>query len=258
MRLGRTTLVVVGAVLALVGFGAVVAGSVVLWSYGTQRDAGGFVLGGANQYDSSGYALTSTAVDFHAKPDELVWLRGSDLTAVRINAARTDGGPVFVGLAPRVDVDRYLRGVAHDRVTEVRLVPFDVRYDEVMGGHQPELPTHVGFWARSAAGRGTQQLTWQVQPGQWSLVVMNADGRAGVAAEVSVGVKSPVVLPTAVSVASLGITILSLGVGLLLIATRRKARVDWAEPYRPTGPYQPTGHEPAASATPAPRSEHRH
>ena len=240
MRLGRTVLVLLGAALALAGFGAVVVGSVLLWSYGTQRDAGGFLLSGVNQFSSSGYAVTSTSVDLHAKPGQLVWLRGRDLTAVRLEAARTDEGPVFVGIAPRADVDRYLRGVTHDRLTDVQLVPFEARYDQVLGGHPPVAPTRVAIWVRSAVGRGTQQVTWQVQPGQWAAVVMNADGRPSVVADVAVGVKSPVVLPTAVAVTSVGVIVLSLGVGLLLLATRRRARVDWAEPYRPPGDEEPS------------------
>ncbi|REF38104.1 hypothetical protein [Thermasporomyces composti] len=240
MRLGRTVLVFLAAVVALSGFGAVVVGSVLLWSYGTQRDADGFLFGGVNQFSSAGYAVTSTSVDLHAKPGELVWLPGQDLTAVRIDVARTDDGPVFVGIAPRPDVDRYLRGVTHDRITDVRLLPFEARYDQVLGGHQPESPTRVGIWIRSEAGRGTQQLTWQVQPGQWTVVVMNADGRPGVSADVAVGVKSPLVLPVAVAVASVGVIVLSLGVGLLLLATRRRARADWTEPYRPPSDGEPS------------------
>ena len=46
------------------------------------------------------------------------------------------------------------------------------------------------FWSREGDGRGRQTLTWPVQKGNWAVVIMNADGTAGIETPVSVGAKA--------------------------------------------------------------------
>ena len=41
--------------------------------------------------------------------------------------------PVFVGIGRTTDVNRYLRGIAHDVVADVDLDPFSVDYRTVTG-----------------------------------------------------------------------------------------------------------------------------
>ena len=55
------------------------------------------------------------------------------------------------------------------------------------GDRSAGAPGAQRFWAASAQGGGTQALTWDVEDGDWSVVVMNADGSPGVDAGVSAG-----------------------------------------------------------------------
>jgi hypothetical protein len=53
----------------------------------------------------------------------------------------------------------------------------------------PAPPTKQPIWDASVHGTGTQTLTWDVRDGDWSVVVMNADGSPGVHADVSAGAR---------------------------------------------------------------------
>ena len=94
---------------------------------------------------------------------------------------------MFIGVARTRDVDAYLRGVAASGCptsSSPRSAP--ARPDT--GARPPGPPAGAGHLGRLAASTA---LTWDVERGNWSVVVMNADGSPGVAAAVSAGAKVP-------------------------------------------------------------------
>ena len=69
------------------------------------------------------------------------------------------------------------------------------------GTHKAGPPAKQTFWAAT----GSHSLHWNVQSGDWSIVVMNADGSRGVAAAVSAGAKVPFIATIAYVVLGLGL-----------------------------------------------------
>lgn len=67
--------------------------------------------------------------------------------------------------------------------------------DSPAGERAPAKPAGEDFWAASASGLGTQEITWDLQPGRWSLVVMNADASRPVWADVQAGARSQLLGP---------------------------------------------------------------
>jgi hypothetical protein len=90
------------------------------------------------------------------------------------------------------------------------------------GSSAPGAPAGERFWAASATGAGTQSLSWPVESGDWAVVVMNADGSAGVRTDVSVGAKVPAVLWIGIGLLVVGIA-LGAGGGALLRSGLRHA-----------------------------------
>ncbi len=209
-----------GVVVIVASFGVVIAGSVMLWGHVTQRDGHGFLDSQPNRYLTQTYAVTSDDVDLKARPSAVGWIPPQRLAEVRIRADRADGGAVFVGIGPRAQVERYLSRSAHARIADTRLVPFDVLYDQTGGSRGPEQPARQSFWAASASGPGSRQVSWEPKPGEWSVVVMNADASRGVVADLAVAVRAPVLLPMAVAAMALGVLIGALGAVLLVLAAR--------------------------------------
>ena len=96
----------------------------------------------------------------------------------------------------------------------------------------------------SAAGDGEQTIEWAPESGRWAVVVMNADGAAGVSVDASVGAKVPWLLGLGIGLIVGGLLGLALGgvllvVGVVLLA--RGQHVDLAGP-------EPVGGQPVRIA----------
>jgi hypothetical protein len=135
-----------------------------------------------------------------------------------VNSA--NGKPVFAGIARTGDVDAYLRGSAHETLTDIDVDPFEPSFEQAPGSGTPSRPADQRFWA--ATSDGSKPLDWKVKDGTWSVVVMNADGSANVDARVSAGASLPwldeLQLAAWIAVAVL----LALGGGLLASGLRRR------------------------------------
>src|SRR4051794_1435856 len=202
------------AVTGLIAFALFLAGGLLLWADHHYKDADGFLSTGSGHFSSPAYAITADDLRLHGGHD---WFVSRDrYGTLRISASARQ--PVFVGVARTHDVERYLRGVAHSEVDDVELGPFTATYAMHAGTRAPGPPPPGGpgppprpppppppappppppprrppatqhIWAAQAQGAGRQALTWNVQRGDWSIVVMNADGSRSVTAAVSAGAK---------------------------------------------------------------------
>jgi hypothetical protein len=182
---GRIAAIVAASVLALFAFGLFAAGAAALWG-DAQKDENGYISSDTERYATATRALTTENLDLDLEgAEELVG--GDAFGKVRLDVASRDGKPVFVGIARTSDVTRYLRGSAHAVVTDVDHSPFRAEYSEQRGERRLAPPAGERFWDVAAHGAGTQTLTWNVEDGDWSVVVMNEDGSAGVDAGVKAG-----------------------------------------------------------------------
>ena len=186
---GRILLIVFGSILGLIALALLAGGGILIWADQTQRDDDDFFTSPTEQFSTTSYALTHENLDLGDLPD---WLVGEHrLGDVRIRGTSVGGTPLFVGIAPKNDLDAYLSGVAHAEVDNLDYHPFSVDYVDVAGGAPRTPPGQESFWVASAAGPGTQTLTWKVESGSWAALAMNADGTAGVTADLSFGAEAP-------------------------------------------------------------------
>jgi hypothetical protein len=202
---GRVTLLVVGSIVAIAGLVAVAAGTTALVFDQTQRDGSGYIASDSTRYSTGTYALVSDSYRTGTSSD-LVTARRM-LGTVRIRVSSTT--PVFVGIGRAKDVAAYLGSVRREVAGR-----FDARRSDFreVGGAAPSAPPGAqSFWAASAAGTGTQTLTWSPSGGAWRIVLMNRDGSAGVDAGISLGARFPHLL-------GIGLGVLGGGVGALLLA----------------------------------------
>jgi hypothetical protein len=150
---------------------------------------------------------------------------GSDLYGkVRLRVTPRAGKDLFVGIARTSDVTRYLRGTAHTSVTDIDYHPFDVDYTTTGGARRAAAPAGQRIWAAQAHGRGAQTLTWDVDDGDWSVVVMNADGSPGVDADVRAGAKVPWLDEAAWGALGIGTVLLAISGALLYTGARAPRR----------------------------------
>jgi hypothetical protein len=245
MKAGRIVMIVVGALLALIGFGMLVGGAGATLGYATQRDDDGFFRTRDVRLATPTYAITSDHIDLGSDPGPADWLvdRGALGTVkLDLDPARPDD-VVFAGIGPTDDVSRYLSDVSHDQVRDIDLSPERVVYRRQGGRGEPAAPQDQTFWVASTTTAETDALTWEVESGDWTVVIMNADASRGVDLEARLGIKVGWLLPAAIALLIGGLVLLAGGTWLIIAGSRGAARA-------PEAAAAPAG--PPGSAWPAP------
>jgi hypothetical protein len=201
---GRVLAVVVSSLAVLAGLAALAGGGTALVFDQTQRDSDGYLMTNATAYTTGTYALVSDSYRTGATGD--VFVARDMLGTVRIRAQGTQ--PLFVGIGPAAAVDAYLADVRHEVATR-----FDARQTDfrlVQGGAPATPPAAESFWVARSVGSGAQTLSWSPENGNWRIVVMNADGSAGVHTNLAVGARFP-------NLGWIGVGVLGGGALLLLL-----------------------------------------
>jgi hypothetical protein len=210
---------VAGSFLMLVSLGLGVGGAALGFVDQTQRDDAGFLMSDHTQLATSTYAIVSDNVvlDSGGAPTGIPHRLLGDL---KVTVHTGPSVPVFLGIASTADVQRYLGGVERATVTDVTPRP---EYD-LTGGTAPATPPAAqGIWVAQATGTGDQQLVWPVENGDWTLVMMNADGQAQVVGDVAVGATAPAldwIWPSLLVAAVVAVMLASV---LIFVAFRRSA-----------------------------------
>ena len=242
--------IVIGCLLLLPGLGMMTGGGAVLVGQAVATDDDGYFRFTLDRLESDGVAIATTDlwlddVEGDASPWLLDWL-DVDLRLRVDGAAFTD--EVFVGIARSEDVRRYLSDAMFSEVVEVDGPT--TRYTEVAGDSSVGAPVEQDFWAASASGANEQELQWEARGGLCSVVVMNADGSAGVSADVEVGAKSGAVTPVAIALLVIGGILVTVAITLIVIGARGRRTDDRPHPEGPSADGTVTG-TPLPPPTPA-------
>jgi hypothetical protein len=210
----RTGLTVGAWVAAVLGVLVLAAGVTGIWASSSKRDHNGYFSANAHHYQTHTRAIATENITVGSYVP--TWLAGK----VRLDISGDK--PLFVGIAPKATVDSYLARIAHTEATKLDLDPFKVTYVDHAGTVDPGRPAREPFWAAAVSGSNSP-LTWKLRSGDWSIVVMNADGSRDVAATIGVGVKVPALLWVGIGLTLLGGGLLALS-GLMFAARSRSYR----------------------------------
>jgi hypothetical protein len=217
---GQLVAVVSGALLSFLALGLLTGGGVILWADRTQRDAAGFISTPAQDFTTDSFAIVAEDIELRGA-DGIDWAYVSDIfdeARVRVAAAGNDA--IFVGIAPADSAAGYLEGVGR---AETANLPGDSLV--LHSGVAPDsVPAEQTFWVASTEGTGAQSLTWAVEEGTWSIVVMNADGSQGIDVSADVGAKLPILPWVAAALLGLGAILILAGIGLVGASVYRASR----------------------------------
>lgn len=213
----KILLAVVGAITGLTAIGLLIAGTALVGIHTTQRDDGGFITSPVFEMETATYALVSGDIDLGSYPDG--WWP-SDSGTVRVNAESIDAGAIFIGIGPASDVEQYISGVAVDEVTSLGPRGRDVEYRPISGGAPTSLPADQEFWVAASQGTGFQEFEWELESGEWKLVLMNANSSSGLQADVEAGVQINILLPIGIGLLVGGLVAIVVTVVFLVLALR--------------------------------------
>lgn len=168
----RTGSLVAGGILCAIALVLLAGGAWAVWKDRIDRDGQGFVSLGTTELRTGQYAIVGDL-----KGDGPSWLYGSTLLGdTRVRATAQAGRPLFVGIARKDDVFRYLRGVGYATIYSFEVTDKTTH----PGGAPTSAPSGESIWATSTQGTGEQTLQWTPRSGDWSVVFMNADASANV------------------------------------------------------------------------------
>jgi len=228
---GRILALVIGIAVTLASVVGLTVGGALAWLDQGRRDTAGFVTSDKVTLSTSGYALTSENLTIDTGSTTLPhrWFGDS-----RVRVASTDGRPVFVGLASSADVRRYLAGVGYTTVKAVG--PNRTMYADHAGQAPSAVPTALPIWRVQSVGPGEQTITWPFENGNWTLVVMAADGSRDLSVRAKVGATAPALHWVWIAVLVSAGAGLLLGLALVLLAVVRQPKPGPSTLQAPPGP----------------------
>src|SRR3954451_20480816 len=226
-RTGPLAATVIGSVAAFLAIVLLAGGAALLWVSSHKTDAAGYYTSSAHAFSTKTRALTTQNLDVNLDAPDWAVSSGT-FGRVRIDPRpATSAKPVFVGIARTRDVDAYLDQVQHDEVTDVDVNPFTLDKTRRAGEGRPAMPAAQTFWAASSSdGR---PLDWKVRSGEWSVVMMNADGSPGVHVDATVGAQVPFLRDLGWWLMIPGIALGTLALALVALGARGLSRADAPE-----------------------------
>jgi hypothetical protein len=108
------------------------------------------------------------------------------------------------------------------------------------GGAPAQPPSGSDIWVASASGAGSQAVTWRASEGDWTIVAMQADGNAGVSAELRAGATVPALSWLIAGLFVAALALLALG-GLLVGIAVHRAQNATGDAQVGGGPRTPAG-----------------
>jgi hypothetical protein len=213
---GRNAVIWLGAAAAVFGALLAIAGGAIVALFGTDGVA-------STQRDdlstpTSAIVSGTASIDTAGAVDDLGDAR------IVISSRSDTGRPVFVGVGPAADVDRYLAGAPTDEVRDFDAGPFDSSFDVDRERHPgqatPAAPGGQDFWVASDEGVSAN-VRWKVRDGDYRVVIMNADGSRGVATDTTLGAKVPLLPAVGFGLLGAGLALAAGGITAVALGARR-------------------------------------
>ncbi len=228
MRIGKIAAVGLGLVALMIGFGLTMVGGTLL----TVTDGPDGVISTPDfGFRTDNVALVGDDMNLWVEPD----VGAPDFFVndfkVSVTADSTNGKDVFIGVGPAADVRAYIGDADPDRL---RVIGDDLEVVRGSGTDTLPPPGDEDFWTETNAD-GT--FEWRPSTGQWALVVLNADGSAGIDTVLDVDATIPFLRPVAAVAFGLGIFGLGVGAFLLYLGVRSTPQRESAE--LPVPPREP-------------------
>lgn len=214
MKAWKIVVAIFSSLIGLAAVAALVGGIFLMIANATLKDADGFFTSPDYVLQSDGYAVLSDRIDLASKTGD--WFP-DDFATVRLTVDSSESA--FVGIGASDDVDAYLGDVARSEVTHLGTSASDVRLSAVPGAVPSTPPGEQAFWVASDEG-DDPELEWDVESGEWTAVVMNADGSAGIDLELEAGAKVDALIAIAIGLIGFGLLIGALAAIALVWATR--------------------------------------
>jgi len=234
---GKIALLVVGIIFLVGALVLMAGGGGLMWLSKAMENDNPLFASRKTHLQRDSYAIVTEPfdIDWYDESQGERWGLGDFVTVEVEGESQDSSKAIFIGIARDTDVHEYLSGVRYHEITEWTSDPFDdpeVQYLMHSGSLAPSDPTTETFWEVSAYGTSKQTLEWKPVMGRWVLVIMNANGSAGIDMNGALGAELPWLFWLGLSLLPVGIVALVGGAIMVYFAARR--------PKQPVYPIQAT------------------
>jgi len=206
-----------GVTTVIVSLSVLFAGGGLLWADAALTDADGFINTVPMTVEIDGFALVAGPADVEIP--SLGALDTGEIATLRIQVENVSPGQgIFLGVGDADDVESYLAGVPYAILENVEADHLDLTYRTDVTGVVPLSPTDETFWTASVSGTDLQILTWELESGSHSFVVMNDDATEGMSLEAVVGARVPALQPIGFGILMGGAIMFVTGAVVLAVA----------------------------------------
>ena len=183
MRIGKLLAAIIGVPTVIVGLAMTFGGAVAL----AVPDDDGWVSAGPlhMRTEAVGFVGEGLHLDFDGHVGDGRTFIGWDVVPARVEVESRNGKEVFVGVARTADARDYLAGIAVDRVESLH---GDTDLVHLGGATSVAPPSSQNFWVATDTSGAVE---WSLVEGDWSVVVLNADGSSGVDVAVTGSARIP-------------------------------------------------------------------
>jgi hypothetical protein len=223
VSLGRVLAILVGLVLAVVGFLTMMSSGLALALVGFDNT----ISTGRTDFASPTAAIAADVGGLGGDASDRAW--GDDSSVeLRLRASADGDQPLFAGVGPTKQVEAYLDRAPWDQLDSLSS-GFSRSVDDVdytrqgRRGDPRELaaPTDQTFWSDSSTGRDVS-LDWKFKSGDYTVVLMNADGSVDVASTGSAAVEVPRLSWALLFASIFGLVLLLIGLFFLFKVGRHR------------------------------------
>ena len=226
MHLGRVLAILVGLVLAVVGFLTMVSAGLALALVGFDNT----IATGKTEFSTPTAAIAADVGGLGGDASDRAWGDG-DSVELRLRAAAGGDKDLFAGVGPSKEVEAYLDTVPWDQLDSLSSGRFSSSVDDVdytrqgRRGDPRELapPTEQTFWSDSTTGPDAA-LDWKFKSGDHTVVLMNADGSVDMVANGSAEIEIPRLSWALLVAAVVGLVLLVIGLLFLFRVGRHRDR----------------------------------
>jgi hypothetical protein len=184
----------------------------------------GYLTDGEATLRSSGYAVTVREIGVNGKVPDFATDDGglARLRDLRRERGRRDAAVRRHRARARTSTATWRR--RQRRGPDFEVDPFRADYRRHAGGAPDAPPGDQAFWPPATPAPAVASSSGTSHPGEWAVVVMNADASAGVDATVDVGATVPALRPVGIGFLVVGGVILVTGVVLIVVAAAGRRR----------------------------------
>ena len=220
MTLGRLLMLLLGIVGGLIAVGLLFGGAAVLWVGTSLPDSDGYINTETLILESDAYAIVTEPAEIELPS---LWeFNYAPLATLRVTCENIDPARgVFIGIAPAADVTTYIDDATYDEIIDFTLHPYTLDFHRHAGTATLAAPTEETFWTASVFGPEVQSLTWDVEPGDYALVLMNADASTDLRLKTRVGARVPLLRGVGIGLVIGGVIALFIASLLIYLATRK-------------------------------------